>query len=80
MQKLEDLQKQTLVTNLGVSDLDKPELEELCEAAEVRNLLLCAFNCEHKWFIWQVKPFLNQINIASCCIIPKVLILSLSSK
>lgn len=53
--KLETMQKQGLVTNLGVSDLDKPELEVLYDAAEV-------------------KPFLNQINVASCCIIPKDLL------
>ncbi|XP_062515880.1 glutamate--cysteine ligase regulatory subunit-like [Corticium candelabrum] len=53
--RLENLQKRSLVTNLGVSDLDKPELEVLYQAAEV-------------------KPYLNQINMASCCVLPKDLV------
>ncbi|KAL5013074.1 hypothetical protein ScPMuIL_011625 [Solemya velum] len=52
---LEDFVHREVVLSVGISDLDKNQLEEL-----------------YNWS--EIKPVINQVNLASCCVMPKDLV------
>uniref|UniRef100_A0A8B9FH59 GCS light chain n=1 Tax=Amazona collaria TaxID=241587 RepID=A0A8B9FH59_9PSIT len=69
-QELENLVQNNKIVAIGTSDLDKTLLEQLYLWAQVKGGKCCCSGSTADGKPQWVKPSSNQVNLASCCVMP----------